>query len=139
MRPFGFVSILVLLCIVACSDDKHPTSAVSAIPEPTIEDNHPFRNTEHTYFMPWTSFGDKKPPAEAVDLMEKILEEGMDIVNAWFPTSGSPCMVIGAMPVVAMELQTADNRILDYGFLENPEEWWAINCGIPTLWHYSFD
>jgi hypothetical protein len=131
--------MLAFLCIVACSEDEHPTSTVIAIPDPTVEDNHPFRNTEQTYFMPWTSFGDKEPPVEAAALMKEILEEGMLIENAWFPRSGSPCMVIGAMPVVAMELKVADTRILGYGFLENPAEWWAINCGVPSLWHYSFD
>jgi hypothetical protein len=46
---------------------------------------------------------------------------------------------MGAVTIVVVELTGPDKDILDFGFAPDPEDWWIINCGVPSLWRYSFE
>ena len=72
-------------------------------------------------------------------MLQELVNNGIQIKNTWFPASQTMCKAMGAVTIVLVELTDPDQDILDFGFVQEPEDWWIINCGVPSLWHYSFE
>ena len=140
MKYFVLLLSVGLLFAAACSENGDTVvPKKSSLPTPTLEDAQPVSNTEATYFMLWNSFDEGKPPAQGKALLEKMLEQGIQPKDVWFPSAQTPCGAPGAVTVVVVELSKPDLRILGFGFSADPEDWWIINCGVAKLWHYAFE
>jgi len=124
--------------LVACDRCHEPESADSALPHPQLVENHAFENTPLVYYLPWDEFQRAEPTAAADSLLHGLLNSAVLLKNAWFPTAPSPCEAPGAMTAAIIELKVSDSRVRDFGFRDDPEPWWIINCGVPTLWLDSF-
>ncbi len=109
------------------------------IPAPVIIDNEPFLNTDSTYFLEWPLPPQGYTVEDAESTLEELIGEGIAPAKAWFPMSESPCEVLGAVTVAAVELEESDPRILELGYLADPLEWWEVNCAIAGLWLFTFE
>jgi len=140
MRKFILIiSILSILLGLACDKDKNP---VKSVPVPIEIDNFAIENSENIYYLIWPQpvpVTLTVPVSPEEGLILSIWDLGIDIENAYFPTTSSPCMAVGAVAVAIIEIEEPNIRMIELGFIENPEEWWIINCGIIKLWHYSFN
>lgn len=133
------ISILLILLGLACDKDKNP---VKSVPIPVEIDNFAIENSENIYFLIWPQslpLARIVPVSAEEGLILSIWDLGIDIENAYFPTTSSPCMAAGAVEVAIVEIEEPNIRMIELGFIEDPEEWWIINCGITKLWHYSFN
>jgi hypothetical protein len=48
-------------------------------------------------------------------------------------------MAPGAITVGIFELTEPDPAIDSFGLLGTPKDWWIVNCGVSSLYLYSFD
>ncbi|MDH3197936.1 MAG: hypothetical protein OEO21_06820 [Candidatus Krumholzibacteria bacterium] len=139
MKSLSFAVACALLVVNACSEKEEAVSPQAAFPKATLEDNREIPNSDVTYYMAWGIFEHGKPAPEGETLLRTIVRAGIPLEDAWFPNEQTPCMAPGAVTVAVVELSKPDARILDLGFTADPEEWWIINCGVPSLWHYAFE
>jgi len=140
MKSFSIAIATTLLVVIACSEEQEIVKTQqTSLPKATLEDNHELPNSEVTYYMPWGSFGNGRPASEGEALLRDIVRAGIPLEDAWFPSEPTPCMAPGAVTVAVAVLSKPDARMLDLGFLGDPEAWWIINCGISGLWHYAFE
>ena len=139
MKCLTMIVVLVSVTASACSDTQEPVIPDQSLPTPTLVDTQDFPDTGATYYRLWTFFGMQEPPRECSELLAELVDDEIQIKNAWFPVTGTPCMAVGAVTIVGVELMAPDDDILDFGFVSDPESWWVINCGVQGLWHYSFE
>ncbi len=129
---------LVALEVLAAAENGRMGTGCIGVPDPVIEPNHQIVDTPAIYCVAWNDFDANGTPAPATRLLTSLIDAGFAPVNAWFPTQQTPCASIGAMAVAYVELAVHDDRLIARGFLAAPADWWSINCGVPTLWHYVF-
>ena len=137
MKYLVMIVMVIIVLISACSETQETVTPDQGLPTATLENNHEIPNTDATYYKSWSSFEEGEPSSECAALLRELIDNGIQIKNTWFPASPTPCAAMGAVTIVVMELRTSDKDILDFGFAPDPEEWWIINCGVPSLWHYS--
>lgn len=139
MKCLTMIAVLVSVLASACSDTRETLTSDQSLPTPTLVDTEYFSDTGATYYKYWTFFGMQEPPCECSELLRELLDDGIQIKNAWFPASPTPCMVVGAVTIAGVELMAPDDDILDFGFVSDPDSSWVINCGVQGMWHYSFE
>ncbi|MHC4362420.1 MAG: hypothetical protein ACYSTZ_06300 [Planctomycetota bacterium] len=139
MKYVIIIATVVAVLVLACSETQDTVTPGRGLPTATLEDNHEITNTNATYYKTWNSFGVREPSSECADLLRELVGNGIHINDTWFPASPTPCAAVGAVTIVVVELTGPDKDILDFGFKPDPEDWWIINCGVPSLWHYSFE
>lgn len=131
--------VLGLMNLPACSGTDQTSRPADSIPEPSLVNNYQFPNTETTYYIVWDHFEMDKPSSEGRMLLHDVLDLGIQVKDAWFPSEQTPCMAPGAITVAVVILKNPDDSILDLGAVRDPEGWWIMNCGVSNLWHYDFD
>jgi hypothetical protein len=139
MKFHMMIATVLVVLIAACSETQETVTPDRGLPTPTLEDNHGISNTNMTYYKPWNSFGEGEPSAECSALLKELVDNRLQVKNTWFPASPTPCAAIGAETIAVVELMGPNEEILNFGFMPDPEDWWLINCGVPSLWHYSFE
>ena len=138
MKHLMITTVIVVL-ISACSETQETVTPDRDLPTATLEDNHEIPNTTATYYKAWNAFEEGEPSSECSALLRGLVENGIRIKNTWFPASPTPCAAMGAVTIVVVELTGPDKDIMDFGFAPDPEDWWIINCGVPSFWRYSFE
>jgi hypothetical protein len=139
MKYLMIIATVMVLLISACSETQETLTPDRGLPTATLEDNHEIRNTNATYYKSWNSFEEGEPSTECSALLRELVDNRIQVKNTWFPASPTPCAAMGAITIAVVELRGPDKDILDFGFASDPEDWWIINCGVPSLWHYSFE
>ena len=133
------IATVMVVFISACSETQEAVTPDRDLPIATLEDNHEIRNSDATYYKSWNFFKEGEPSSECSALLRELVDKGIQIKNTWFPASPTPCAAMGAVTIVVVELTGPDEDMRDFGFAPDPEDWWIINCGVPSLWHYSFE
>ena len=139
MKSLMIIATVMAVLVSACSETQETVTPDGGLPTATLEDNHEIANTNATYYKSWNSFGEGEPSSECAVLLRELVDNGIQIKNTWFPSSPTPCEAMGAVTIVVVELTGPDKDILDFGYVPDPEDWWIINCGVPSLWCYSFE
>ena len=138
MKSIMIIVFTMMLLVTACSETQEPVATKIDVPQPTLEDNHMIENTDATYYKFWNSFGQGEPSREGEQLLANLIDSGIVPRNAWFPSGPTPCDAMGAVTILVVEISRPNRKMLDFGFESDPAEWWIMNCGVPSLWHYSF-
>ena len=127
------LGLLITLTLVSCAERE----ANDALPEPSIVPTSDIvAESERVYYMVWSAEGDLI--AEAEQILLALLEDQIPVLNAWFPSSASPCACPGCAACIVVELKAPDQEILEHGFQEQTG-FWVCNCGVEEMWYYSFD
>jgi hypothetical protein len=138
LKYLMMIAMVMVVFSSACSDSQETVTPARGVPTPTLEDNREIPNTDATYYKPWNSFGQGEPSSENAALLRELIDNGIQIKNTRFPASPTPCAAVGAVTVVVVELTGPDEAMLGLGFAPDPEDWWIMNCGVRSLWRYSF-
>ena len=72
-----------------------------------------------------------------VNILNTLIKNGFKIRNAWYPASPVLCKAMNAIEAMVIELEYPNDRILEYGCIEEPGRW-LINCGVKSFYHYAY-
>jgi hypothetical protein len=127
----SLLSILALTSIlpIGCTDDGIHRPLV--VPEPAVApaDRVPGPGEEIYYLI--------HPPEGHEVALVSLLERNIWPLQAWFPTQGTACLAPAAVKARVVQLPRRSDRVLELGFIPEPGHW-LINCGVDSLWEYTF-
>ncbi len=145
-----FAAAALLLGLAACQDN--PVTPETFIPEPETALTSTIAAPVDTFPGPADAaiyyHRGEDPETQALDdaepLLETLLENNLALENAWVPILSSvevECGASNVYPALVVQLEAPDDRILEYGFVQNPAEVtppFYPNCGIEEFDHYAF-
>ena len=108
------------------------------VPEPVEVPNQEVADTDATYFSDALVMASGDVRAESAAALKELVEAGIALEIAWFPTQPTACMAPGACTVSIIRLRAADDRMAVLGYLPRLETASLPNCGVSTLLEYRF-
>jgi hypothetical protein len=136
-RPITIISSSVMIVTtlagvhLGCTDDRHLTGDETTLPAPTIVAAERVPEPAAGIYYLVSPGGGPEP------VLVELLERELVPRHAWYPVQGTPCMAPTATDGLVVEMPAADDRLAELGFLAEPEPW-LINCGVDSLWQYTF-
>jgi hypothetical protein len=118
-----------LQIVVGCKDN--PQQPDIKLPEPQIVDQVELPpSLDAVYYL-------ISPSETGTLVLEELLENGFELVQAWVPIQQTPCDCATCVNAIIVELTTADERIQEFDFISDPEPW-VVNCGVNSFEYFDF-
>jgi hypothetical protein len=129
MRSLLSTLALIPILTIGCTDGGSQRPLV--LPEPAIvsADEVPGPAEEIYYLI--------HPPEGHEGALVSLLGRNIWPLEAWFPVHGTGCLAPTAVNALVVRLPSRNDRIVELGFIPEPG-YWLINCGVDSLWEYTF-
>ena len=120
-----------LLPCLGCMHDSSPALGVGCVlPEPVAATETVLPSATVYYYIL-----DIGPPPDG--LLQSLLDDGLDVLAAWWPLVGSPCDCVECFTGIVVEVAAPDTRIESWGFTSGGSAF--FNCGIASFDHYVIE
>ena len=140
MRNLSISIVIVFLVFTAnhCKNKSSEPEPEIVVTEPKIVTEIPQLEHNVYYFVNTSGSNAEKLENGPEPILQELIDNNFALEQAWYPTYPTPCMAMSAVEALIVQLEKHDERIYDFGFISNPENW-IINCGIKSFYHYDFN